>query len=86
MLIFFCHGGWAELAILTARPERRIKALEGDVKALPERDSSTETRLEIAVKLQLISSLIIRSEQAMRELLTFKILFFCLSNNTKATS
>jgi hypothetical protein len=27
------------LAILTARPERRIKALEGDVKALPERET-----------------------------------------------
>ena len=56
-----------QLQVLTASLERRIEALENDMKALQSRISSTETRLEIAVKLQLISSLVVRTEQSLRE-------------------
>ena len=56
-----------QLQILTANLEKRIEALEQDMQALQERLSSTEARLEIAVKLQLISNLIIRTEQILRD-------------------
>ncbi len=50
----------SQLKILTASLERRIEALERDMKAIQDRLSLTETKLEISVKLQLISNLIIR--------------------------
>jgi hypothetical protein len=56
-----------QLQLLTANLERRIEALERDMKILQDRVSSTEARLEIAVKLQLISHLIVRTEQALKD-------------------
>jgi len=57
----------SQLKILTASLERRIEALERDMKAIQDRLSLTETKLEISVKLQLISNLIIRTEQVLAE-------------------
>ena len=56
-----------QLQILTANLEKRIEALEKDMQVLQDRLSSNEARLEIAVKLQLISNLIIRTEQILRD-------------------
>jgi hypothetical protein len=56
-----------QLQLLTANLERRIEALERDMRILQDRVSSTEARLEIAVKLQLISHLIVRTEQALKD-------------------
>ena len=56
-----------QLQLLTANLERRIEVLKRDMKILQDRVSSTEARLEIAVKLQLISHLIVRTEQALKD-------------------
>ncbi len=55
------------MQIKTANLEKRIETLERDMRSLQDRLSSTETRLDIAVKLQLISNLIIRTEQILRD-------------------
>ena len=56
-----------QLQLLTANLERRIEVLKRDMKILQDRVSSTEARLEIAVKLQLISHLIVKTEQALKD-------------------
>jgi hypothetical protein len=56
-----------QLQLLIANLERCIEVLERDMKILQDRVSSTEARLEIAVKLQLISHLIVRTEQALKD-------------------